>query len=1094
MTSPPGAPVFEPSGFFAFRSPLLAFDEIEAWSAGLEACSALDDPERLEQALARDRARLRAWLREALERPEIAEALFLASPSLFDALAGWRADPDSRKGKRAENSMVRYLQRMATRPTPFGTFSGCSLGTLDPGGQSPTCLRLGPRESYQRHTRLDMDYLFALCEDLGQDAAVRRELSYRPNTSLYRTAGRLRYAEARLDGRDGKTRSHHLVALEPTSYLEETLARAAGGAQPADLAAALVEGDPDGEVTIEDAEEYVGELIQTQILVSDLTPGVTGPEAIYGLEEQLAALPSGQAAAAALAGARVTLAELDAAGLGASPERYRAVAEALKELPTSVELSRLFQVDMVKPADAVNTPGLPPTVIQEMQRGMALLHRLFGRSRQETLERFRQDFSDRYGEGRWVPLAEALDEETGIGFERSEGGEASPLLQGLALGRPPAETPENTVPWGPLQAWQLRKLEETLTRGTQEIELTEKDLEKLGQRESMPLPDAVQAMAVLAAASEEDVDEGRFLLLWKGAGGPSGARLLGRFCHADSELEARVREHLEAEEAVRPDAVFAEIVHLPQGRIGNILLRPVLRGYEIPFLGRSGAPPERQIPLTDLMVTVSDKRIVLRSERLGREVIPRLTSAHNFSLGLGIYRFLCSLQGQGVLGGVGWNWGPLESAAFLPRVKSGRLVLERARWRLAEEEIKTLTRDSGATRFAAVQRWRAERRLPRRVLLGDGDNELLVDFDNLLSVEAWLDVIEGRRDALLFELFPRPEELCARGPEGRFIHELVVPFVRARSEAAARPASSRVTADKAVQRSFLPGSEWLYAKLYVGTSTADAMLGEVVGPLVRDVQSSGAVDSWFFIRYGDPQWHLRVRFHGAPERLVAEVLPALEAAVTPLLADGRLWRFQLDTYDREVERYGGPAGIGLCERLFHADSEAALAIVEMLEGDEGAEARWRLALYGTDLLLGDLGLDSAGKRTVLGQVREGFFREFGGGKPLRLQLDQKQRTQRRALEALLDPARADQSDLSPGFAILRRRSEHNAPLIAELRRLEQEGRLTSPVVQIAPSLVHMLINRLIRSSQRAHELVLYDLLAGIFESQAARAAKRPPAV
>jgi thiopeptide-type bacteriocin biosynthesis protein len=191
-----------------------------------------------------------------------------------------------------------------------------------------------------------------------------------------------------------------------------------------------------------------------------------------------------------------------------------------------------------------------------------------------------------------------------------------------------------------------------------------------------------------------------------------------------------------------------------------------------------------------------------------------------------------------------------------------------------------------------------------------------------------------------------------------------------------------------------------------------------------------------------------------------------------------------------VERYGGPAGIGLAERLFHADSEAVLAIVETLEGDEGAEARWRLALYGTDLLLGDLGLDSQGKRKVLNQVRESFFREFGGGKPLRVQLDQKQRAERRALEVLLDPARNEQSDLAPGLAILRGRSEHNAPLVAELRRLEQEGRLTSPVAQIAPSLVHMHVNRLIRSAQRAHELVLYDLLAGIFDSQAARAAKR----
>jgi len=1078
MTGPPDVLRYEPSGFFAFRSPLLSFDELEAWSTGLEACAALDNPERLEPALARDRERLRAWLRQALERPEIAEALFLASPSLFDALALWRADPDSRKGKRAENAMVRYLQRMASRPTPFGLFSGCSLGALD---AASTRLHLGHRQGYQRHTRLDMDYLFALCEDLGRDPALRRELSYRPNSSLYRAAGRLRYAEARLEG---KARSHHLVALEPTSYLEETLERAAAGALPADLAAALVAADPDGEIALDEAEEYVGELIESQVLVSDLTPDVTGPEAIHGLEERLAALPSGRVAAAALARARSTLAELDEAGLGAAPERYRDLADSLKELPTSVELSRLFQVDMVKPANPANTPRLGPAVVEELRRGMTLLHRLFGRSRQDSLERFRQDFVDRYGEGRWVPLAEVLDEETGIGFERAEGGEASPLLQGLALG---GQAAEGSVSWGPLQVWQLRKLEAALARGEQEVELTEKDVEKLAPRESLPLPDAMQAVAVLAAASEEDVDAGRFLLLWKGAGGPSGARLLGRFCHADPELEARVREHLEAEEAARPNAVFAEIVHLPQGRIGNILSRPVLRAYEIPFLGRSGAPPERQIPLTDLAVTVAEQRIVLRSERLGREVIPRLTSAHNFSRGLGIYRFLCALQNQGVLGGLGWSWGPLETAAFLPRVQCGRLVLDRARWRLGEEEIQALARESGAARFAAVQRLRAERRLPRRVLLADGDNELLVDFDNVLSVEAWLDVIEERKDALLVELFPRPEELCAHGPEGRFVHELVVPFVRERAEEAVRPAARAIGGT--VQRSFLPGSEWLYAKLYVGTSTADAVLREVVGPLVRGVQASGAADSWFFIRYGDPQWHLRVRFHGAPERLVADVLPALEAAVAPLLADGRLWRFQLDTYDREVERYGGAAGIGLCERLFHADSEAALSIVELLEGDEGADARWRLALSGTDLLLGDLGLDAEGKRAVLGRVRESFFREFGGGKPLRVQLDQKQRAERRALETLLDPVRGEQSDLAPGLAVLRRRSQHNALLVAELRRLEKEGRLTSSVAQIAPSLVHMHVNRLIRSAQRAHELVLYDLLGAIFDSRTARAAK-----
>ena len=1054
---------FAPSGFFAFRSPLLAFDELEAWSEGLEARDAVDDPE----ALARDRARLRLWLGKVIERPEIAEALFLASPALVDAITSWRQDPDSRKGKRAESSLVRYVQRMACRPTPFGLFSGCSLGVIDDVTQ--TRLRLASRGAYQRHTRLDMDYLFALCEDLGRDAALRQELTYRPNSSLYRAAGRLRYAEARLAG---KARSHLLVALEPTPYLEATLALAADCAKPADLAAALVAADPDGEVTLEEAAEYIDQLIETQVLVSDLTPAVTGPEAIHGMEQQLALLPAGRATAAALTTARETLATLDANGLGAPSDRYRAIAEALRELPTSVELSRLFQLDLVKPAADLR---LGTAVIDELQRGLSLLHRLFGRTRQESLDRFRDDFVDRYGEGRWLPLAVTLDDETGIGFDRADGGETSPLLDGLDLGR---HAGVGTVPWGPLQAWQLRKLETALARGEQEIELTDKDAEALTLRDPHPLPDAIHMMAVLAAASEEDADAGRFQLLFKGAGGPSGGRILGRFCQADRDLDARLRQHLAAEEAARPDAIYAEVVHLPQGRIGNILSRPVLRNYEIPFLGRSGAPTDRQIPLSDLSVTVTNQRIVLRSERLGREVIPRLTSAHNFSHGLSIYRFLCALQSQGTLVGLGWNWGPLESAAFLPRVRSGRVVLQRARWKLSAEEITALCAGS----FAAVQRLRTERRMPRHLLLADGDNELLVDLDNILSVEAWLDVLEGRGEASLFELFPSPDDLCARGPEGRFVHELVVPFVRTLSPAVIAPASHPVPAAP-IQRSFLPGSEWLYAKLYLGTSTADAVLRDVIGPLTHDVQTSGAVDSWFFLRYNVPHAHLRVRFHGTPSRLTSEVLPLLESATAPLLQDGRLWRLQLDTYDREIERYGGPAGILLAERLFHTDSEAALAIVEHLTGDEGADTRWRLALCGIDLLLTDLGLDPTAKRSTLTTLRDGFFREFGGTKPLRVQLDQKQRAERRALSTLLD---------APAPSILQTRSARNASVIATLRHLEQAHRLTLSIAHLAPSLIHMHVNRLIRSAQRAHELVLYDLLASIYDSRAARERGKGP--
>jgi thiopeptide-type bacteriocin biosynthesis protein len=563
--------------------------------------------------------------------------------------------------------------------------------------------------------------------------------------------------------------------------------------------------------------------------------------------------------------------------------------------------------------------------------------------------------------------------------------------------------------------------------------------------------------------------------------------MLGRFCHADQTLHEFVRAHLQAEEARRPEQLFAEIVHLPDGRTGNILCRPVLREYEIPYLGRSGAPADCQIPVTDLLVSVPNDRIVLRSRRLGREVVPRLTTAHDEDWrNLGVYRFLCALQRQDVVSDLTWDWGPLRQAPFLPRVVSGRLVLSRARWNLTEAELRALCQARGAQQFAAVQAWRAQRRLPRYVALADRDHQLVIDLDNVLSVAALVHHFRGRRGAQLVEMFPDPGELCVTGPEGRFVHELNVPFVRADPPRSERGTAVPRGTTSLVRRRFPPGSAWLYAKLYAGTGTADRILDHVVGPLVRSSLTSGAADTWFFVRYADPDWHLRLRLHGDPRRLHAEVLPSLEAAAAPLLESGQLWRLQLDTYEREVERYGGDRGIELAEQVFAADSEAVLTMVSELSGDAGLDLRWRLAMCGIDLLFEDLGLALDEKWSLMRRAREGFGREFGIDGNFRGQVSRRYRVERAGLEALLDPAHDPPPPLATGLDALRRRSLKLAPVAAELRQLDRVGCLSATISDIAMSYAHMHANRLLRSAQRAQELVLYELLDRAYSSQAAR--------
>jgi thiopeptide-type bacteriocin biosynthesis protein len=58
-------------------------------------------------------------------------------------------------------------------------------------------------------------------------------------------------------------------------------------------------------------------------------------------------------------------------------------------------------------------------------------------------------------------------------------------------------------------------------------------------------------------------------------------------------------------------------------------------------------------------------------------------------------------------------------------------------------------------------------------------------------------------------------------------------------------------------------------KLYGPRNLEDALISGSLQTFAENAVSSGLADSWFYIRYTDPDTHLRLRFHGSPERLTS---------------------------------------------------------------------------------------------------------------------------------------------------------------------------------------------------------------------------------
>jgi len=1034
------------STWFLLRSPALPLGMLQDWSRQGPPSENADEASLEEWK--EEREAFRARLRPCLEMEAVREALALASPDLSAKIQEWV--DGSLQGKVARNvdhALVKYLNRMATRCTPFGLFASVSLGGWGQG----TFLALGPWEGTRRKARLDWRIVGRLQELLEEVPQIRELERFRPNTTLHASGGGYRYLKS--THREGMGTTYHLEAVEQTPHLDWVIDHSSQGKSLGELAEALAGfmGAPVGE-----ASAFLELLAGSQILVGDLQPPLTKGDPLDWLMERVERVPTLERWRTPLAEVRNGIRALGKAPIGSHPWGYGHVAAPLEGLGL-LDLRNPIQVDSFRPAPGLALSGAIRGVLEA---GIETLRRVTPHKSGGPMAGFRKAFLGRYGD-RWVPLLEVMDEESGIGFD-GEAPASSPLLEGLDLsgGEPPFAPP--LLPRDLHLAGRLQEL-----GGAQVLALGPEDLDALRPGELPPLPATFAAMAVLAASSMDSLEQGDFQFLMEGYSGPSSARLLGRFAPGEPELEAAIREDLRREESLRPDAVFAEVVHNPGGRLGNVLIRPQLRKYEIPVLATPGVAWSNAILLSDLRVRVVSDRVVLASVKLGTEVVPRLSTAHNIKLGPPVYRFLAHLQDQDGAPG-GWSWGSLTNLPFLPRVVFGSHVLSRARWRVSAAELRAALAGSSQGAWGAFKRLRSNRSLPRHVVLSDADNALPFDLDQVLGVETLCHLVEGREEFTLTECFPAFGQGLASAPEGTFAHELVVPF-----ESDPPPAPDLAHLLRSLKRpqarSFPPGSEWLFLKVYCGPAAADRILAELA-PVLRAAKEEHLWDRWFFLRYRDDGDHLRLRFHGNPGVLLGKWLPRLSENLERLRGQGLLWKVQVDTYEPEVDRYGGPLGIHLAEAWFEEDSQRILDSI--LEGGD-PETRWQRGLAGIDRIWADLGLERHERKALAMKSRDGFRQEFRDPGHGAIRIGKTFRKLREAMEAPFPPLAGHPQDSA-------------SPALLAMRQAAEAGLLKGDFPSLASSLSHMHLNRLLRSHQRAQEWVLMEFLVRLYDTAQAK--------
>jgi thiopeptide-type bacteriocin biosynthesis protein len=671
-----------------------------------------------------------------------------------------------------------------------------------------------------------------------------------------------------------------------------------------------------------------------------------------------------------------------------------------------------------------STPNGKNTLDREIQKDLRLaLHYLqqwSPKQTNETLNDFNRRFQARYAEEE-IPLSEALDPEFGLEYipctASSELTEDIPNASELNAFSKDEQLENDLLP--------------LLRENPYSLELPERKASNTGLNASFSMVFRLV--------------EGSNIYL-EMVGGSSATAILGRFGVSESSTRELLHGIVQAEERWNPEVDFAEVLYLPEGKAANIAFRPTMRKYEIPYLGRSDLPPHQQIKIEDLLISVTNGQLTLRNRLNGRRIIPRIANAHNIRLSsLPIYRFLGDLQFQDFQPSLHFSWLGLEKVrSFLPRVYAGKVIVQPASWRITSPDFALIK--TGHIPHCTYP-------IPRHFVWKNGDHELFVDRENDFSLACLWDAVQSREEIRIFEFLP-PDKNVVKSPEGEpFCHQFVASVFQKRT---LFTDLKSIHADYNCRRDFCPGSEWVYFKYYCGSKATNRILQELVAPLIQMAIDAKWIDKWFFVRYFDPEPHIRLRLHLKHRTALPVLLVQCEKSVLPFLENRSIWKVQLDTYKREIERYHAQ-NIEIVESLFCWDSVQCLR-----KAKDGNHWYWTLRQIKVYLNAAEFTLEQ--KRHFVRKMSAAFATEYDIDK---IQIDKKYRKKRYQIENYLSGKLKAPQVLRHGLLRIKRNSPTLFP-------------------DILGSLIHMMVNRSIASDPRTHEYLMYEFLDRYYKSYSAR--------
>jgi thiopeptide-type bacteriocin biosynthesis protein len=955
-----------------------------------------------------------------LDDPFFRAALYLATPGFYQVIEkeGFHA------GKLSEKETVtlrKYINRFCFRPTPFGLFASVTLA----GWAEQTTP--ASRSNLKAFFHTDQAYQAIIGGELLSHMRPE-QVQLEGNPSLYRALGEYRFFRTAIT--ENVRRREYLLQSIAFSRLLKGLVTWCGKGRPKSEIAGYIAREAACSLT--EAQDYAGFLADAQLLVPVLRQNLSGP----GYPEHLLN-QTGPGIAVYHLRLKKVLAALPETRISAN-ELLLVNRELSSFLPVNKSGLTGSQLSVILKND-LGGETLDHRHQSAIRDGLYALNLLSPADELPAMNRFIQGFRQHF-EGQTLPLLTALDPEAGIGYQQEAPEKNNPLLETLHIPDNIGDRPQ--IAWTAAQQLLLQSWLRSAADHPATIELTTGDLESLPE-----IQQNILGLSVLFRVHGEQVQI-------ESAGGINAAALLGRFTVADERIEDAGRAMARRLEELNPELIFAELLHLSDPHTDNVNRRMPLYTYELPLTAASILPKNRQLELADLYVKMEQGKVILFSKKHGRAVIPRLSSAYNHGLNrLPLFRFLADLSYQYGRFNLGFDLrGYFPGQPFYPRVVYRHTVLGLATWVIEKEDLAPLQDPDSQKAAEAFKALGQKIKLAKEFSLTEGDQQLVFNSQYEEEIIFFCRCIRQKEEVVIREYLPQAE-----------VKQYNAFLLPDRPMAEPVPVIRTTTSFNRTARKFLPGSEWLYLKLYAPRLGAAQLLLRLK-PLLGKRYHGYPITKWFFIRYEDHAPHLRLRVQIAPEA-VGEVLAAFKNKLEDRVRQQVIREFQVDVYSRELERYAA-AGIDLTEDHFFASSNLVIHFIGQHPAHPAGRAHL-FALMSAGTMVKIFLPEPEAQLNFSQSTFHQFLHEFGEGK-IKAELDRKYRQISAEIYTVMQ---------QPEPTLLSGSLKAGKRFVDSLHQLNHKIRKDDPQrLNYLRSIIHMHLNRLFADEARKQEMAIYYLL------------------